>query len=167
MTVKKVSSNIGVVIMVSENFNNENWFTWTRDISLQSEALPPFQSRATEHRFSSVFVWIQSKHFLARVVNISSWPRMYETCEISNHDSNWDFHLAVIHCILPWVPAELQDCNLGMVNVLQDCIYLQSKIWAQCMTLCQFDDDTIIARARPQRRTTKTPPMFWTLKGWA
>ena len=42
--------------MVSENFNNENWFTWTRDISLQSEALPPFQSRATEHRFSSVCV---------------------------------------------------------------------------------------------------------------
>ena len=26
---------------------------------------------------------------------------------------------------------------------------------------------TIMARARPQRRTTKTPPMFWTLSGWA
>ena len=24
-----------------------------------------------------------------------------------------------------------------------------------------------MARARPQRRTTKTPPMFWTLNGWA
>ena len=24
------------------------------------------------------FVWIQSKHFLARVVKISNWPRMYE-----------------------------------------------------------------------------------------
>ena len=55
-TVKKVASNIGVVIMVSENFNEENWFTWTRDTSLQSEALPPFQNRATEHHFSSVCV---------------------------------------------------------------------------------------------------------------
>ena len=26
---------------------------------------------------------------------------------------------------------------------------------------------TIIASAKPQRRTTKTPPIFWTLKGWA
>ena len=65
-------------------------------------------------------------------------------------------NLSVIHCILPRVPAELQDCDLGtqdwikghvkkfeigilpeMVknnSIYTDYIYLQRRIWAQVIT---------------------------------
>ena len=40
-------------MMKREISMNKDLFTWIRDISLQSEALQPFQNRATEHSFTS------------------------------------------------------------------------------------------------------------------
>ena len=33
--------------------------------------------------------------------------------EVLTDEKVKDFNLSVVHCILPWVPTELQDCNLG------------------------------------------------------
>ena len=56
-------------------------------------------------------------------------------------------------------------CHLGCS---QSCSTIMARAKAKATIIESYNHViTIMARARPQRRTTKTPPMFWTLSGWA
>ena len=115
---------------------------------------PPLASSGSSSAWAQASVcfrdtaWQTWKYF--QIYFVSIFSDFFSLPEFLRH--LWAEALSVVHGVLATVPAELEYGHLAMRKL---------------MFLPPLTPLTMMARASPHSSTTNTPPMFWTLRGWA